>query len=98
MLNASLNPRVLPHTPNISLLYSALPSPRHRRLRPCQHDSRRRCLRPSAPSLCLPASQVPKTIDPISRPVLMAALNEYDILGIPIPKSRRMYALEMTSE
>jgi len=41
---------------------------------------------------------VPKTIDPISRPVLMAALNEYDILGIPIPKSRRMYALEMTSE
>ena len=41
---------------------------------------------------------MPKYIDPISRPVLMAALNEYDILGVPIPKSRRLYALAMSSE
>ncbi|KAL6752444.1 hypothetical protein V8C86DRAFT_588254 [Haematococcus lacustris] len=42
--------------------------------------------------------KVPSSFDPLSRPVLMAVLNEFDILGTSIPRSRKAYAASMTSE
>jgi hypothetical protein len=40
----------------------------------------------------------PETIDVLQLPVLMAILNEYDVLGIPLPKSRKTYEANLAPE
>lgn len=44
------------------------------------------------------ALQVPTKVDPLGRAVLMAILNEFDILGIQIPRSRKLYAASLDSQ
>ncbi len=41
---------------------------------------------------------MPTSLDPMSRQVLMAALNKFDILGMPIPKHTKAMAAEMNGE
>ena len=40
----------------------------------------------------------PESIDVLQLPVLMALLNEYDIQGIPLPKSRKIYEANLAPE
>ncbi|GAX82196.1 hypothetical protein CEUSTIGMA_g9624.t1 [Chlamydomonas eustigma] len=40
----------------------------------------------------------PETIEFLQLPVLMAILNEYDVQGIPLPRSKKMYDLSLDPE
>eukprot|EP00798_Chlamydomonas_sp_ICE-L_P025905 gene25905-11581_t len=40
----------------------------------------------------------PKTVAPMQNAVVMGLVNEYDILGVPIPRSRKIFKTMLTSE
>ena len=41
---------------------------------------------------------LPEVIDILQLPVLMAIMNEYDVLGVALPRSRKAYEAQMASE
>lgn len=42
--------------------------------------------------------ECPETIDLLSRPVLMGILMDYDVMGLPIPRTRKLHELALASE
>ena len=40
----------------------------------------------------------PDSIDLLQLPVLMAIMNEYDVLGMALPRSRKTYEAQMANE
>lgn len=41
---------------------------------------------------------VPEMVDPLQLSVLMAALNDYDILEVPLPRSRKVFEATLSPE